>query len=567
MKRAWGKIKIKKKLLIAFLVVAVLSSCSGFVSLYLMSKADRQYSGALTNYGFAQGDIGLLLGALKTNTGNVVMMMATDDPALLEKTQKDIEKNSAAIGQYVTNVEATLVGDVERGYYNTIRQNLPMFTESALKVIALAAENKNEEAMAVYQNEALQYINIVEEATNNLMNINRTDGTILSEKLTRQNHITVIFMMILSFAAFTVSVIVSVLIARSISKPMEECSSRLVALAEGDLETPVPVVDNEDETGILADATRELVDRLKTVIVQISSLLGSIAEGNLDVEYTREFSGDFAALHTSSSKIIDSLNDAFRLIGESANQVDSGSDQVSSGAQALSQGATEQASAIEELAATISDISEQVKKNADNAQKARAESEQQEINLNASNEKMQEMVAAMDQINVKSGEIGKIIKVIEDIAFQTNILALNAAVEAARAGAAGKGFAVVADEVRNLAGKSGDAAKNTTVLIEETIQAVSNGTEIASKTADALNEVVRSSQHVAQLVDMIAEASDMQSSSISQVGQGVEQISSVVQTNSATAEESAASSEELAGQARMLKELVGRFNLKDEMVS
>lgn len=567
MKRAWGKIKIKKKLLIAFLVVAVLSSCSGFISLYLMSKADRQYSGALTNYGFAQGDIGMLLGALKTNTGNVVMMMATDDPALLEKTQKDIEKNSAAIGQYVTNVEATLVGDVERGYYNTIRQNLPMFTESALKVIALAAENKNEEAMAVYQDEALQYITIVEEATNNLMNINRTDGTILSEKLTRQNHMTVIFMMILSFAAFAVSVIVSVLIARSISKPMEECSNRLVALSKGDLETPVPVVDNEDETGILADATKELVDRLKTVIVQISSVLGSIAEGNLDVEYTREFSGDFAALHTSSSKIIDSLNDAFRLIGESANQVDSGSDQVSSGAQALSQGATEQASAIEELAATISDISEQVKKNADNAKKAREESEQQEINLNASNEKMQDMVSAMDQINVKSGEIGKIIKVIEDIAFQTNILALNAAVEAARAGAAGKGFAVVADEVRNLAGKSGDAAKNTTVLIEETIQAVSNGTEIASKTADALNEVVKSSRHVAQLVDMIAEASDVQSSSISQVGQGVEQISSVVQTNSATAEESAASSEELAGQARMLKELVGRFNLKDEMIS
>lgn len=556
--------KIKRKLLIAFLVVAILSSCSGFFSLYLMSTADKQYSDALTNYGFSQGDIGMLIGALKGNTANVVMMIATNDPVLLQKAQEDIEKNTALINQYMANVEATLVGDQERGYYDTIKQNLPLFTKSALNVISLASENKNDEAMALYQDEALGYINIVDKATQSLMDANRTVGNQLSKKLTNQSHMTIIFMMVFSFAAFAVSVVVSIVIARSISKPMEECSNRLVSLSKGDLQTPVPVVNSKDETGILADATKELVDRLKTVIVQISTLLGNIAEGNLDVEYTREFSGDFAALHTSSSKIIDSLNDAFHLIGESANQVDSGSDQVSAGAQALSQGATEQASSIQELAATINDISNQVKKNADNAKKAREESEQQENNLKTSNVKMQDMVSAMDKINVKSGEIGKIIKVIEDIAFQTNILALNAAVEAARAGTAGKGFAVVADEVRNLAGKSGDAAKNTTALIEETIQAVLNGTEIASQTADALQEVVKSSQHVAQLVDMIAEASDAQSSSISQVSLGVEQISSVVQTNSATAEESAASSEELAGQARMLKELVARFNLKEQ---
>lgn len=563
MRQAWGKLKIKRKLLIAFLMVAILSSCSGFISLYLMSTADSQYSAALTDYGFSQGDIGMLQGALKANTANILMMMATDDPALLEKAQKDIEKNSALVSQYMLNVEATLVGDEERGYYDTMKKTLPLFTESALKVISLAAENKNDEAMNLYQNEALGYIETVEGAAQSLMNTNRTVGDQLSNKLTNQSHMTIAFMMVFSFAAFVISVIIAIVIARALSKPLEECSRRLVTLSKGDLQTPVPVVNSEDETGILADATKELVERLKAVIVQISTLLGSIADGNLDVEYTREFSGDFAALHTSSSKIIDSLNDAFHLIGEAANQVDSGSDQVSSGAQALSQGATEQASSIQELAATINEISDQVKKNADNAQKAREESEQQEHNLNASNEKMQDMICAMDKINAKSGEIGKIIKVIEDIAFQTNILALNAAVEAARAGAAGKGFAVVADEVRNLAGKSGEAAKNTTVLIEETVQAVSNGTDIASQTAEALNEVVKSSQHVAQLVEMIAEASDMQSSSIIQVSQGVDQISSVVQTNSATAEESAASSEELAGQAGMLKELVGKFKLKD----
>lgn len=567
MKQVWNGLKIKRKLLIAFLAVTILSSCSGLINLYLMKKADVQYSDALSNYGFAQGDVGLLLEALKGNTANILMMMATDDAALLQKTQADIQDNSAKIGLYMKNVESTLEGDEEREYYKIISDNLPLFTEHAMEVINLASQNKNTEAMAVYQDEALEHIEKIQEATQKLMDSKRTVGDRLSVKLTRQSNQTVVFMCILSAIAFAVSMGLAVVIARSISKPMEECSKRLVALSKGDLQTPVPVINSRDETGILADATKELVDRLNTVIMQISGLLGNIAGGNLDVEYTREFSGDFAALHTSSTKIIDSLNEAFHLIGESATQVDTGADQVSAGAQALSQGATEQASSIQELAAAISEISDQVKKNADNAQEARRESEKQGTSLNTSNEKMQNMVSAMNKINSKSSEIGKIIKTIEDIAFQTNILALNAAVEAARAGAAGKGFAVVADEVRNLAGKSGDAAKNTTSLIEETIQAVKDGSEIAAQTADALKDVVESSQHVAGLVDMIAESSDAQASSISQVSRGVSQISSVVQTNSATAQESAAASEELAGQARMMTDLVGRFRLKNKTFS
>lgn len=564
MKRIWSTLKIKKKLIVVFLLVAVLSSSSGFISLYLMKSADSQYSNALNNYGFSQGDIGLLMDALKGNTANIMTMMATDDAALVQKAKEDIERNSALITQYMKNVEPTLTGDQEREYYKIINDNLPLFTQHATEVIALAEENKNEEAMALYQDEALEHIGLIEDATGKLMDSNRTSGSRLSTDLTHQSNMTILFMCVFSVVSFIVSMIVAMFIAKSISTPMEQCSQRLAALSKGDLKTPVPVVNSEDETGILAKATAELVETLKTVITQITTLLGHIADGNLDVEYTKEFAGDFAPLHTSSSMIIDSLNDAFHLILESADQVDTGAEQVSTGAQALSQGATEQASSIQELAATISEISDQVKRNADNAQKARKESELQGDSLDAGSKKMQDMVTAMDKINNKSGEIGKIIKTIEDIAFQTNILALNAAVEAARAGSAGKGFAVVADEVRNLAGKSSEAAKNTTVLIEETIQAVENGTEIASQTADAMKEVVESSHHVAQLVDMIAESSDNQSSSITQVSLGVEQISSVVQTNSATAEESAAASEELAGQSRMLKDLVGRFNLKDQ---
>lgn len=564
MRQKWNKLRISKKLVIAFLLVAVLSSSSGFISLGLMKNADTKYSDALNNYGFSQGDIGLLMEALKGNTANIIMTMATDDAALLQKSQEDISRNAALISEYMSNVEKTLTSDAEKAYYETIRENLPLFTQHATEVIALAGQNRDKEAMALYQDEALEHIQAIEEAVEGLMDCNRTAGSQLSRNLTGQSTLTVIFMALLSVFSFAVSILLAVFISRSIARPMEACSDRLVKLSQGDLKTPVPVVNSEDETGILAGATAELVKRLEVVISQISSLLSSIAEGNLDVEYTRRFSGDFLLLHTSSSKIIDSLNEAFQLISQSADQVDTGADQVSSGAQALSQGATEQASSIQELAATISDISGQVTKNAEHAQEARRESEKQEFSLSESNAKMQEMVSAMDKINDKSGEIGKIIKTIEDIAFQTNILALNAAVEAARAGEAGKGFAVVADEVRNLAGKSSEAAKNTTSLIGETIHAVEEGTAIASATSESLKEVVDSSQHVAKLVDQIAGASREQASSINQVTLGVEQISSVVQTNSATAEESAAASEELAGQARMMKDMISRFHLKKQ---
>lgn len=562
MKQMWGKLKINKKLLIAFLLVTILSSSSGFISLFLMKSADAQYSNALNNYGFSQGDIGLLMEALTGNTTNIVMMMATDDPLLLQNAQNDIQTNTALISQYMANVEQTIIGENEQRLYDTIRENLPQFTQHAQEVISLALQNKNTEAMSIYQNEALEHMMAMQEAAQGLMDSNRTIGTQLSVKLTNQSLVTIISMACLSVAAFVVSMVLAATIARAISKPMALCSDRLVSLSQGDLETPVPEINSEDETGILAEATRELVQRLKRVISQLTDLLGNVAEGNLDVEYTSEFSGDFAPLHTSSTKIIDSLNEAFQLINQSADQVDSGSDQVSTGAQALSQGTTEQASSVQELAATINDISDQVNKNAENALKARKEFEHQETNLDKSNQKMQEMVSAMDKINNKSGEIGKIIKAIEDIAFQTNILALNAAVEAARAGEAGKGFAVVADEVRSLAGKSGQAAKDTTTLIEETIQAVQEGANIADMTASAMKEVVESSQYVSQLVDMIADASKNQAASISQVTVGMDQISSVVQTNSATAEESAAASEELAGQARIMKDLVSRFHLK-----
>lgn len=360
------------------------------------------------------------------------------------------------------------------------------------------------------------------------------------------------------------SLVFAIYIIRSINSPVKELDQVATKIAAGDLDQSIKY-RSRDELGKLAINFNKTVDRLRDYVKyidEISSVLNQIADGNLVFELSYDYAGEFAKVKRALEQISASLNNTLGQINQSADQVASGSDQVSSGSQALSQGATEQASSVEELAATISEISAQVKETASNANEARRQSDETGEQVASSNQQMQEMISAIDEISEKSGQISKIIKTIEDIAFQTNILALNAAVEAARAGAAGKGFAVVADEVRNLASKSSEASKSTAALIEGTVLAVEKGTGIASATAQSLNSVVESTKKVVDSVEKIAFAAEQQATSIAQVTQGIDQISSVVQTNSATAEESAAASEELSGQAQMLKSLVGQFKLR-----
>ena len=373
---------------------------------------------------------------------------------------------------------------------------------------------------------------------------------------------TVYGLSISSLVFLLIGLFVAYRVASGIANPVRDMSERIQRLSEGDLTSDISVIDRKDEIGTLNQSLINTVNFLREYITEISAVLGKISNGELNVEIEKEYIGDFVSIKDSMEKIAASLTDTMIEIKNRSDQVAIGSDQVSSGAQALSQGATEQASSIEQLSASIIEISDQVRSNAVNANNATSLVESVGKEIDRSNIHMQEMIRAISEISDKSAQIGRIIKTIDDIAFQTNILALNVAVEAARAGAAGKGFAVVADEVRNLAGKSAQAASETTELIESSISAVLNGTRIADETAESLSSVVTGASKITSLMQDISKASNEQANSIGQVTQGIEQISGVVQTNSATAEESAAASEELSAQAQLLNSLVSKFKMR-----
>ena len=397
------------------------------------------------------------------------------------------------------------------------------------------------------------------------------DGLIFAgapyDQATRGLHRSILLMCISGIALLLIGLfLILTFVKKFISRPLDKLEQFSRRVESGDLgiasgEALTADIQSDDEVGELANVLEATMNRLKEYISEIAWILNAVADNDLTASPKIEYRGDFSAIRQSLENITQRLNVTMKQIMNSADQVSANSEQMAVGAQSLSQGSVEQASSVEQLTVSMEDILKRVNENADDAKRASDTVEEVGTKMEESKKQMGELTEAMHIISQSSSEIGKIIKTIEDIAFQTNILALNAAVEAARAGEAGKGFAVVADEVRNLAGKSAEASKNTAALLQHSITSIESGRTIADETAESLTHVEGGLQEVIALAGRIAQASAEESSSMNQVTQGMEQISSVVQSNSATAEESAAVSSQLSEQAVMLKNLVGKFRL------
>ncbi|MFC4099895.1 methyl-accepting chemotaxis protein [Paenibacillus xanthanilyticus] len=473
----------------------------------------------------------------------------------MAELDKAISQKKNEISDVIASYEKTIIEDIDARNFQAVKNEWNHYLTISGEVLTLSRQLQTNQAMLRMNGDSAEMFESVSSKLIELVKYNEISAQKASEQGDKTYANTRLIIIIVIAAAVIICLAVSILIINSIVRPLRSLTQAADKLAVGDVNVNVRST-TKDEIGLLMGAFENMIANIR----EQAQAAERIAAGDLTVSIHVRSEQDL--LGRKLQELVDNMNDVMSNINSSAEQVASGSGQVSASSVALSQGATEQASAVEELSASLEEISSQTNLNAQNAGHANELAETLKENAVNGNRQMGEMLSAMEQINDASANISKIIKVIDEIAFQTNILALNAAVEAARAGQHGKGFAVVAEEVRNLAARSAGAAKETTDMIEGSIKKAEIGTKIARETAAELEQIVSGIERVAALVGNIAISSNEQASGISQINQGIMQVSQVVQTNSATSEESAAASEELSSQASMLKDMVGRFTLK-----
>lgn len=558
--------KIANKLLISFLIVAILASVSGLASIFSMHKINEESDFALQNYGFATGDIGgaiVMVADSRRAVRDIVNFTKVED---IQEAEAELDIIREKHTKYLEMVKKSIVTIEGQEFLSNIETEIKVYREIQDKFVELGKITTVQEKNIIQQqmkDELDSQYQKVYLAYSELYNQKKDAGEIISKELDQLGSFSLILTIALGVISFLLAGVFSIFISHNISKPIAQIVQVAEEIENGNLDVKLNI-DTKNEIGILANKFENMADQLKNIIEDINYVLGEMAERNFKVtsKCRDKYVGQYGEILEAMRNINKNLSNALCQINEASDQVTIGADQMSAGAQALSQGAVEQASSVEELSATISEISKNIKESTQNIHSTNEIVDSTAREVGDCDQHMKNMIQAMGDISKNSSEISKIIKTIEDIAFKTNILALNAAVEAARAGEAGKGFAVVAEEVRNLAQKSAEAAKDTNYLIGNAISVVEKGTEIADSTAESLQNIVNHSIKITEVIGKISKSSDDQADALEQVSVGVDQVSVVVQNNSATAEESAATSEELNGQSQMLKELVNQFKLE-----
>lgn len=567
-------LKISARLIVSFLLITafsvMLAGVGIFASIFINTRYTYLLEGPVEQETYLK-DMQLQFTMMRYRTANYAMEVNNPDiitGTLTPQYQTAYDTFTTNLRMYEEKNNADTVQDQA-----VIRQNLDNAKKLKELVDKFKAESENTRSIALtgdYDTATTSLRNAIPLATE--INTLFTDMiTPCSEYVHGESAamdgtaVTItIVQVVLTVVCLIISLILAFYVSGLISKPLTVIATYLnQASTTGDMTLSPDEAKNmddlkkgKDEISILSESMLAFVSRINDV----SNVLESVADNDLTMELVPLSDRDTMGL--SLKRMTENLNRMFNEITVSTSQVSTGSKQIADGAQALAQGSTQQAAAVEQLSSSIATIADKTKENADMATRAAHLANSIKQSAEKGSNQMDHMMDAVKEINQASQSINKVIKVIDDIAFQTNILALNAAVEAARAGQHGKGFAVVAEEVRSLAAKSAEAAKDTGSLIANSMEKAELGARIADETAASLVEIVSGINESNQIVNQIAMSSEEQSAGITQINKGIEQVSQVVQQNSATAEQSAASSEQMSGQSDMLEQLVAQFKLK-----
>lgn len=512
-----SNIKIGTRLLGGFIMIAIIATCIGLFGVYNINQISNNDSDLYEKMTEPLGTLVDITNHYQEMRIDMRETLLASDAAGAQEYMDKFQEESAGFDEAINVFSQTLVTTDGKTIVQNVQTLKDSYAKTSTEAMQLIIDGKKADALTLLKSEGSKTASDLDSAIQNMVDIKvkvAKETAATNNKIADTSVKTTVIIIVIGIL---IAIALGVIISRSISKPIKKLMGVANEIASGNLDVNV-TLNSKDEIGILANAFRKMTDK---------------------------------------------LNDVMSNISIASEQVAAGARQVSDSSIALSQGATEQASSIEELTASVEQISSQTRQNATHADEANHLSLSAKEDAARGNMQMKEMEKAMEEINESSTNISRIIKVIDEIAFQTNILALNAAVEAARAGQHGKGFAVVAEEVRNLAARSANAAKETTDMIEGSIQKVAIGTNIATETATALNKIVEGVEKVTHIVGGIAVASNEQAQGIEQINQGLMQVSTVVQTNSVTSEESATASEELSSQSELLKDQVAQFKLRN----